>query len=224
MPDEHSASTSATWLSAAAIVSKIAAKLSGSRQLAVAVLLAISSEKEIRVRAAHWQEVYRDSADEIYHCDSVLEGEILPEGLWRKLTSLPDALGRFKSMAGTFSGGLDFDGPIDAFGKPEPFCRIVELEGLEFAVEDFGDLFQQPAPANSNNGGRPAARWWESFAVELAVYVHENGAPDRGRGDQAEFTDAILERVSVSSNQHPGRETIRPVIVAVIERIREAGS
>jgi hypothetical protein len=87
------------------------------------------------------------------------------------------------------------------------------------------NLSNQSLVADAKVGGRPAARWWPDFAVELALFIHEEGVPPgSGHDGQSEVLDKILGRLSRAGKEEPGRATVQPVINAVLRRIRSAGN
>lgn len=111
-----------------------------------------------------------------------------------------------------------------------------DCSGSAYGVEIDQSQIASFIPANSNliesegldpssRKGRAPANWWPDFAVELAIYVHEEGLPaGSGREGQSTVIDAIFKRLAAAGKSEPGRATVQPVVNAVLDRIRSAGN
>jgi hypothetical protein len=100
--------------------------------------------------------------------------------------------------------------PADEAGGPFD----MNLHGLRIAEADISDLFKP-----KESGGRPPSNTWPAFAEEMAFYFVKEGAPDLGT-PLARVIGAIFDAMAERGKDTPSEQTARPVVEAIIERIR----
>jgi len=88
---------------------------------------------------------------------------------------------------------------------------IIRASNVRFNVSDIDRYY----PSNMVKRGRPPANWWADAAEELALLIHEEGAPDRVE----QLIDQLLERLA-ARDIHPSRSAIQPLASRVMSRVR----
>lgn len=91
--------------------------------------------------------------------------------------------------------------------------------GLKICQGDVLDHLMSKQPATKRKLGRPPGNFWPHLAEEIAVYVHENGAPD-DTAPIAPVIKDILDRLSTRGVDTPSDWPVRGVLENVFKRIR----
>jgi hypothetical protein len=74
-------------------------------------------------------------------------------------------------------------------------------------------------------GGRPQSEAWRDWIAELALYIHENGAPPgSGNAGADKIINGVEDGLAARGQQGPARSTVQPTVYAVLARIRGAGN
>ena len=96
----------------------------------------------------------------------------------------------------------------------------ITMHGLELNEKHIADLLGPPLATPTKRGpGRPHGPFWPIVAEELAVLVHEEGVPDHSV-PIAQVVNQLLDRIAVRGLTPPSFGTIRPVVDAVLARLR----
>jgi hypothetical protein len=112
---------------------------------------------------------------------------------------------------------------------PEPGVRfrISSALGLHFYKPAVDFLFPRdralepsaPPGAAAPLGRPPNAAMWQAIAVELALFVNDEGFPGPGEHRQARLIKELLDRLSTRGVQAGERSTVQPVIVEFLRRL-----
>ena len=131
----------------------------------------------------------------------------------------------YKREVDWIAGDFEFEITDKPFENCSGSAYGVEVNQSQIAqfVPTFLTPPESSSPGTASRKGRAPANWWPEFAVELAIYIHEEGVPDgSGHDGQSAVIDRILERLTAAGKSEPGRATVQPVINAVLQRIRSA--
>lgn len=138
------------------------------------------------------------------------DGEI-SEAFWERLASTDYNHKNIEWVTGDFS----FKGCTVDFENGDFLSWwSAEVRGVEVQVASTDEEVALKAV-----GGRRPAKWWASFAEELAIYVHTFGPPaGTGTEGQEEVYKAIC--LQIGEENAPTRSTVLPIIGSVLSRIR----
>lgn len=102
------------------------------------------------------------------------------------------------------------------------FDRVALEKAFGNADADSPSQFESVA---RKGGGRPLSLAWPNWVAELASFIHEDGFP-AGSGSQGQeaVINAIADRLASKGLPSPTRSTVQPVVQAVLDRLRGAGS
>lgn len=145
---------------------------------------------------------------------------ILPS-FWRALIEAHDESKQIEWVTGDFS----FEGCHYNVGvglNSEPFISSFGFESTWFAIAQGVQIEVQTTGAESkpkSRGGRNPATWWQEFAMELAVYMHNLEYPEGEEGaGQEEVYKALCLRMG--ADNQPSRTNALDVIGKVLKRVR----
>ena len=175
-------------------------------------------------KSYYFREVYHDSF-ESNPLNNILR--LIPVEFWKECIN-PAATQIFDWKLGNFQ----FDGrkqmsSITYQGRAFDVCvdPTVITSILRKTLNKGQMQLQRGAAEEASIRGRKPASWWPDFAVELAVFIFENGLPD---GDENEGQGALIKGVfdgmAERGSPEPSRTQIQPVINAVLARLRSAGN
>lgn len=152
-----------------------------------------------------------------------LRGETVPTSFWKGWNTSRPTDRESDWFVGDFRFSHDFDwSSEECWGN----AFEVRIDATAFPTLELACLQENQQSAASNSGkGRKPANWWPDFAEELAFWCLRNDPPDgSGTEGQSEIIKAVLDRMAKRGVEVPGRETVRPVINAVLKRFRSAGN
>ena len=151
---------------------------------------------------------------------------IMPEGFWPTSNTFSPV----HWVTGNFNLGMAGNAHFEREGVA--FNVEFELSGLPCA-ETVGSFVVPPAIPGSDQAAptareiqrplnsRPPAVWWPAFAEELAIYMHEFGAPTgQGAEGQSAVIEKIQTRLTEARRPAPTRTQVQSVVTRVLRRMR----
>lgn len=154
----------------------------------------------VRTRVTIWQERELDADPE------TRRDYEFPGGVWAQIShhELKDEASGLVELRGAHP---DDNSPI-----------TIGLHGTAIFAPDIADWVDSPVSPSGTGAGRPPSKWWPVFAEELAIFIHDEGYDDTTPA--ARVTSAILDRMAERGCDTPDPRTVKPVVRAVLERLR----
>jgi hypothetical protein len=115
----------------------------------------------------------------------------------------------------------DFETWVDRRFHLQAFGVRFHREDIQRMVPGAFPTHQEATAEPANRGGRRMSELWPEWVAELALHVHEAGAPP-GVGSQGadELIAAVAERLAARGLEAPSRTTVQEAVSAVLRRLR----